>query len=133
MALQAGPFDERYGGTALLEDADLSTRIAALGWRLRYEPDAAVDHLHLGAGGVRADTDSEGPPIALRSRFRNTAYFVRRHRGRVAALNVVPTFLALAVVRSWRAGHPGWVPGLVAAFTAGWREAADTPPLRGIE
>ena len=31
----AAPFDPGYAGTALLEDADVSTRVRAAGWRLR--------------------------------------------------------------------------------------------------
>ena len=124
--VDAGPFDERYGGTALLEDADLSTRVRAEGWRLVYAPDAAVDHLHLPVGGVRRADRVE----TERWRFRNTGYFVRRHRGRRAAPRLVATFGAIAVARAVRWGRPDLVTRLLAALAEGWAEAARTPSSR---
>lgn len=113
---EAGPFDEGYRGTALLEDADLSTRVRARGWRLRFEPAAAVDHLHLPSGGVRQADALE----TERWRFRNTGRFVRRHGGRGALLRVAPTFAAIAVKRAvtWR--RPGAVVALLRALVAGF-------------
>lgn len=117
--LQAGPFDPGYEGTAFLEDADMSTRVAACGWSLRFEPDAALRHLSLPAGGVRVGSalDTE------RWRFHNTAYFVRRHRGRRALMPMVATFSAIAIRRSLTWGTPAAVPLLMASLARGWRRA----------
>jgi GT2 family glycosyltransferase len=108
---EVGGFDEGYVGTALLEDADLSTRVAARGWRLRYLPDAAVDHLHAEVGGVRVGD-------ALRWRFRNTAYFVRTHRGWPG---LVPVALTFATVAAWK--DPRGAARLGRAFVEGWAAA----------
>lgn len=97
---QVGGFDRQYRGNALLEDTDFSTRIAAAGWRLRYEPAAELVHLSSPSGGVRVED-------ALRYeywRFRNTAYFMLRHRGPAHFPLFLATFGAIAASRAarWR-------------------------------
>jgi GT2 family glycosyltransferase len=109
-------FDEGYAGTALLEDADLSVRLTRLGWRLRFVPQAALEHLHVPTGGVRT-----GGPDAAWWRFRNTAYFVRRHRGARGALPLWATFLALAGREAARARSPARGLALMGALHGGWR------------
>lgn len=111
-----GPFDEGYGGTALLEDADLSVRLAALGWRLRFVPSASLEHLHVPTGGVRT-----GAPDAQWWRFRNTGYFAARHRGPWATLPLGAAFLLLALKDAGQRRQPGRLPSLVGALAAGWR------------
>ncbi|MEQ1507198.1 MAG: glycosyltransferase [Myxococcota bacterium] len=114
---EVGPFDPAYLGTALLEDADLSTRVRRAGWALRYLPTAAVDHHHLPTGGVRT-------PDPLRWRFYNTGYFVRRHHRRALDPLVVATHAAIAVRAALRAREPAVAPRLLAAFVRGWRRGA---------
>jgi len=121
-ALQdAGGFDPGYGGSALLEDADASTRVRRAGWRLRYAPDAAVDHLHHPTGGVR-----QGGALATECwRFHNTARFVRIHRGPAGGIPLAATFSAIAVRRAldWR--RPSAPAELLRALWTGWHGAAD--------
>jgi GT2 family glycosyltransferase len=126
-----GGFDRRYIGTALLEDSDYSTRVAAAGWRLRYEPDAELVHLSSPSGGVRVED-------ALRSehwRFRSTAYFMRKHRPASHFPWFLATFGAIAASRAARWRSPAAAAKLaaairegVAAFQAGPDE--DLPALR---
>jgi GT2 family glycosyltransferase len=112
----AGPCDEGLRGTALLEDAEWSTRVAALGWRLRFEPAAAVVHLSLPAGGCRV-----ADPLATeRWRFHNTARFIRRHRPH-QQLRVTATFALIAARRAWQWRDPGAVGALIRAWREGWR------------
>ncbi|MEQ1568369.1 MAG: glycosyltransferase family 2 protein [Myxococcota bacterium] len=113
---EVGGFDERYGGTALLEDADLSTRVARRGWRLQYAPAASVDHLHAHTGGVRAASRRESE----RWRFRNTAYFLAKHRGRLDGLASAATFGAIAVVRAAQLRDPSAVATWMGAWVEGW-------------
>lgn len=113
---EAGPFDEGFGGTALLEDADLSTRVRRLGWRLRYVPGATVDHLHVATGGVRTGTEG----TADWWRFHNTGRFVRKHRPRRDLPRVVTTFVAIALLRTVQARDPRVGPRLLAAWVSGW-------------
>lgn len=50
---QIGGFDERYGGTAHLEDADVSWSLRERGWSLVFDPRAEVNHMKNPAGGCR--------------------------------------------------------------------------------
>jgi len=115
---EAGPFDERYGGTAFLEDADLSTRVAALGWRLRFVPEAAVDHHHDPKGGVRQSSDR----ARLWWRFHNTATFVRRHRGWRGLAPMAATQGLVAAWNGLRLGRPADVPHWWSALARGWSD-----------
>lgn len=120
----AGGFDPGFGGSALLEDADLSTRVRALGWTLRYEPDAAVVHRHDPAGGVRTD----GPDAAW-WRLHNTARYVRRHHGPAAAPGLWLTSSLIALREGLTSGDPRRVGQLLGALGRGWR--AKSPRLPG--
>ena len=53
--IRAGLFDESIGGTSNLEDTDMSFRIRNLGYKLVFEPNAAVRHLELTYGGCQMD------------------------------------------------------------------------------
>lgn len=46
-------FDRRFGGTAHLEESDVSLRITARGERIRFVPGASLTHLSLQTGGCR--------------------------------------------------------------------------------
>lgn len=118
----AGPADAGFAGTAFLEDADWSTRVRRLGWTLRYEPAAAVIHLSLPAGGCRADDDAKREWW----RFRNTAFFVRRHRPWTAPV-VLGTFGLVAARRAVEWRSPLAPARLVGALVAGWRAGIADP------
>lgn len=112
---QVGGFDRNYIGTALLEDSDYSHRVHAAGWRLRYEAAAELVHLSALTGGVRVEDALRGE----RWRFRNTAYFVRRHRGLRGLARFWPTFLAIAARRALEWRNPKAVGELIAAAREG--------------
>ncbi len=48
-----GGFDTAYGGAAIGEETDFCLRARRAGFRLVFDPRAAVEHLHLQAGGCR--------------------------------------------------------------------------------
>lgn len=114
-ALAAGGFDEGYVGTAFFEDADIAARIAALGYELWFEPDAAVDHESAPEGGVRQPVEA-----ALRWRFHNTGRWLRRHRGAVGLGAALPAHTAMAVRDAWRVGRPGRATDLLVALASGY-------------
>jgi len=120
-----GGFDRNYGGTAILEDADIAERIRQAGFTVWFEPRAEVVHLSAPRGGVRQDDAY----ATERWRFHNTAYFVRRHRGLAAAPRLWSTFTAIAVRRAatWR--RPDVIPGLLRALADGWALGAGPPDL----
>ncbi|HYE99115.1 MAG TPA: glycosyltransferase, partial [Planctomycetota bacterium] len=49
-----GGFDVAFGGSAIGEETDFCLRARRAGFRLVFEPRAAVDHLHWPTGGCRA-------------------------------------------------------------------------------
>ncbi|MDP2313260.1 MAG: glycosyltransferase [Pseudomonadota bacterium] len=121
---EVGGFDRRYTGTALLEDTDFSYRIRAAGWTLLYEPACELVHLSAPSGGVRVEDALRGETW----RFRNTAYFVLKHRGRRAFPRFLSTFGAIAAARAARWRDPGVVTTLAGAIRAGvedWRKGPD--------
>lgn len=123
---KVGGFDRNYGGTSFLEDADLSTRARRAGWTLRFEADAALDHLSTPTGGVRQVN-------ALRTetwRFHNTGYFMRRHRGRRSLPPLLATFGAIALKRAAEWRDPDAPHALLAALRRGWH-LAKLPPATG--
>lgn len=113
--LEASGFDAGFGGTAFLEDADASTRVAARGWDLRFVPEAAVTHLASPRGGVR----QTHPIEAERWRFHNTGRFVAKHRPRAARPLVWATFAAIAARRAASWGDPSAVGVLMKALAQG--------------
>ncbi len=121
-----GGFDEGYGGTALLEDADLSARVRALGFRLRYEPDASVIHEHLPFGGVRT-----GQLDAAWWRFHNAARFVRRHHGPAALPELLVTHGLLALREGLRSRDLARPLRLLEALGRGWwGKSMPSAPMR---
>lgn len=98
--MDAGGFDPRYGGSALLEDADASAKVRRAGYRVVFEPAAEVIHWSAPSGGVR----QADPKATERWRFHNTGLYVRAHRPKVAFGPVVATFASIAVKRGlqWR-------------------------------
>ncbi len=111
-----GPPDAGYGGTAFLEDADLSTRVARSGWELRFEPNAEVLHLSAPEGGCR-DTASR----AAWWRAHNTGYFFARHRPWALALAGIG--MGGAALRHAAQHHdPVAVPRLLGALVRGYAE-----------
>jgi GT2 family glycosyltransferase len=122
--MRAGRFDLAFEGTAFLEDADASTRVAAAGWLLWFEPAAAVSHLSIPAGGVRQGN----PQDTSWWRFHNTGLFMRRHRGMLALPGVMALHAANACRRavSWR--QPQAVPQLLYALARGWTRGGHARP-----
>jgi GT2 family glycosyltransferase len=50
-----GAFDPSYEGNAFREESDVSFRLRRRGYRIRFEPKAALEHLAAPTGGCRVD------------------------------------------------------------------------------
>jgi GT2 family glycosyltransferase len=111
---EIGGFDPGYSGTAFLEETDFATRMRAAGWSLMFSPRASLVHFSAPRGGVRTD-----PQTTEHSRFRNTGYYVAKHRGLVGLLPVIPTFGAIALNRAWKWRNPGVLLSLARAMRDG--------------
>jgi GT2 family glycosyltransferase len=114
-ARQVGGFDRNYTGTALLEDSDYSHRVRVAGWMLRFEPAAELVHLSAPSGGVRVEDRAR----AETWRFRNTGYFVARHRGAPGVAAFLVTFAAIAAKRAVEWGRPNALVELMDAAREG--------------
>ncbi len=112
---QVGGFDRRLGGTALLEDTDFSYRVRAAGWTLIYDPACELVHLSAPSGGVRVEDALRGEIW----RFRNTTYFVLKHRGRRGFPRFLATFGAIAAQRAARWKDPNVATRLAQAIRDG--------------
>lgn len=112
---RAGGFDARLMGTSLLEDADASARVAALGLQVVFAPEAELVHLSAPLGGVR-QADAERTEWW---RFHNTALFVGAHHGRVALVRAQAIFSLIAVKRAVSWGRPQTALRLLDAWRVG--------------
>jgi len=124
-----GLFDERL--FMYYEDTDLSWRMRAAGWRVVFEPDARVAHLHAASSGATSE-------FFLFHNERNRLLFAVKHGtapvlirafGRTVA-SLVRSMLERdgdAVRRKRRAIRSAL--GLAMAF---WRERRGSVPARGI-
>lgn len=109
--LDVSGFDERFRGNAMREETDFSLRVVAAGWRIRYQPSAALTHLSLGGGSRNADRLTW-----YRDFFFNESYFFLKHFS--------PWFLPLLLLRKLRAIVACWLyygRGRWRWFTAPWR------------
>lgn len=70
-----GGFDVAFGGGAIGEETDFCLRARRAGFRLRFEPRAAVEHLHLASGGCRSERFEDW----LYWHAHNTMLFTLRH------------------------------------------------------
>ena len=118
--LDAGGFDARFGGTALLEDAEASDRVRAGGWTVQFVPAAEVVHLSDPVGGVRQDSEDR----TLYWRFRNTGLFLRSRRGWLGTVAPACTFSLIAARHAVRRRSPAAARRLLAGFAQGLRDAA---------
>ncbi|MDR0656591.1 MAG: glycosyltransferase family 2 protein [Treponema sp.] len=70
-----GLFDINYTGNAYREDTDMAVRLRKAGYRILYDPEAALIH-HMSAGGGTRVSQSETYWLAF---FKNQCYFHRKH------------------------------------------------------
>jgi GT2 family glycosyltransferase len=112
---QVGGFDRRYDGSALLEDADFSTRIHKAGWKLIFEPKAELIHLSAPSGGVRLEDQLRYEHY----RFKSSAYFQLKHRGWRRFPLYLGSFGAIALKRAAHWRDPSILPALLKAMQEG--------------
>lgn len=113
---QVGGFDPAFSGTGFFEEADLSLRIKAAGYRLVFDPTAVVQHLQFGSGGNRVSMREH-----IYWQFHNRVWLFRRHMRRWSTPIYVMTQIARAVGYALRERDPrlfdialrGFVEGLL--------------------
>jgi GT2 family glycosyltransferase len=74
---KVGGFDEQFTGNAMREESDLSLRVKKLGYRIVFDPSAAVIHMREPHGGARKADDRFYWYFHF---FSNETYFYLKHR-----------------------------------------------------
>jgi hypothetical protein len=126
---EVGWFDESY--FLYYEDVDLSWRLRAAGWLIRYESTAVVTHVH-------AASSSKQRPLAARYELRNKLLTFTRHAPASVALRACVRALVeiagravleapdLTLTRARLRGFAGYLRRLPATMRSrrSWRQAA---------
>ena len=114
-ALAIGGFDENYLAAAYRFESDFAKRIVAAGGRVRFDPAAAIRHLKMPTGGVRAHGDHR--TMASPAHTAGDYYFALHH---------VPAFWRYSLRRLIRnvgtrfhLRHPWTIPSKVAGEIRG--------------
>ena len=114
-ALAIGGFDENFIGAAYRFETDFARRIVAAGGRIRYWPQASIQHLKAAAGGIRAHGDHRATASPAHSA--GDYYFGLHH---------APSFREYALSRFWRnvvtryhLTHPWTIPTKIAGEVRG--------------
>jgi GT2 family glycosyltransferase len=92
--LQAGMSDERFGGTAWCEDADLAVRVRHLGYKLVFDPMIKLVHLALASGGC-GNREPEWTEKRDEERLQLYTFFIIKNR-RILGIRALANGLVLA-------------------------------------
>jgi len=114
-ALSIGGFDENFLAAAYRFESDFARRIVDAGGRIRFEPRANIDHLHVPTGGVRAHGDHRRTAAPTHSA--GDYYFALWHVrpfGRYALRRFVRN-----VATRYHLRHPLTIPAKIAAELRG--------------
>jgi GT2 family glycosyltransferase len=113
-------------------EIDLSTRLLALGWDVRYLPTARFEHLR----------DQSGPVARLlfrRYRIRNQIWYFWLHFPTRLAIRRIPAYLAFDLIESvYYDGGRSWITGVLEAWSLrgslrGARQPLERSVLRRAE
>ncbi|MBI2472107.1 MAG: glycosyltransferase family 2 protein [Planctomycetes bacterium] len=88
---KAGGFDERFGGSAHLEETDLCMRIRKAGYKIVFDPKAELIHLKETKGGCRAENYKQW---FYWYGHNNMLFFLKNF-----STYLLPTFLASSFIR----------------------------------
>jgi GT2 family glycosyltransferase len=114
--LSIGGFDENFIAAAYRFETDFARRVIDAGGRIRFEPRAAIDHLHLPTGGVRAHGDHRRTAAAAHSA--GDYYFALWHV-RPFWRYAVRRFVRNVATR-WHLRHPWVLPAKIVAEIRGY-------------
>lgn len=130
--LAVGGFDENFTGNSYGDDYDLAIRLDAAGYRIVFDPQAALVHLRVPVGGLRLSDAANS--FNEFDRALSSWIFVLRHgRGRIPSLLyrhlLRKTVLTKRnVVRPWR--QPAAWAGMIRAYFEARRRVRSGPRSR---
>jgi GT2 family glycosyltransferase len=104
--LELGGFDENFVGAAYRFETDFGLRVAAAGGKIRFEPDASIQHLKLASGGLRSFGDHRSSPSPAHTA--GDYYFALFHRRPLWRYTL--RRLRANVLTRFHAKHPWTIP-----------------------
>jgi GT2 family glycosyltransferase len=110
---QIGGYDCAFSGTGFFEEADVSLRVRAIGYRIVFDPTAVVQHLQFSSGGNRVKMREH-----IYWQFHNRVVLFRRHVPPAAA----PTYAATQMMRAVGYALRERDPQLFYFAIKGWRD-----------
>lgn len=107
--LEVGGFFEPYFFGS--SEVDLTTRLLAAGWDVRYQPAAVFDHMKASAGRA-------GGGLVRRMRVRNQIWYFALRFPTSMAVRRIPAYLLFDLVEcAWHGVARDWVAGIREAWT----------------
>ncbi|MDE1889744.1 MAG: glycosyltransferase family 2 protein [Planctomycetota bacterium] len=92
--IKAGEFDERFGGSAHLEETDLCLRIRKAGYKIVFDPEAELIHLKDTKGGCRAENYKQW---FYWYGHNNTLFFLKNFSRSLLPVFAISSFMRLAL------------------------------------
>src|SRR6056297_372203 len=107
-ALAIGGFDQNFKGVAYRFETDFARRLVAAGGRIRFCPEARIDHLRVERGGTR----QSGNHLASADPIHGVGdyYYAMRHGGRWQATGYIMKRFVREVCTKFHLRHPWWIP-----------------------
>lgn len=108
-ALSIGGFDENFQGSAYRFETEFAKRVIAAGGKIRYIPNAGIDHLRVESGGTR----TRGNHLTSASPLHGIGdhYYAMLHAKTTAEAQVYCFHRIFREVRTkFHLTHPWWIP-----------------------
>ena len=125
LAQQIGGFDENYIGSAYRFETDFARRINEAGGRIRFCPEARIDHLRVNEGGTRtygSHLTSAAPKHGI-----GDHYYALVHGAPLERWQYCVSRIFREVSTRFHLFHPWWIPvklvGEIRAMWGGWKLA----------
>ncbi len=134
-ALKIGGFDENFIGVAYRFETEFARRLIAGGGKIRFCPEASINHLRAERGGTRSSGShltSADPKYGM-----GDYYYAFLHGGPREAWRYSLHRLFREVRTKFHLRHPWWIPvkllGELRALCRGWRMAGTKRRKQGVE
>ena len=133
--LAVGGFDENFTGNSYGDDYDLAIRLDAAGYRIVFDPQAALVHLRVPVGGLRL-SDSANSFNEFDRAVSSWIFVLRHGRGRIPSLlyrHVLRKTVLMKrnFVRPWR--QPAVWAGVIRAYFEARRRVRRGPRSRFMQ
>jgi GT2 family glycosyltransferase len=112
---KAGGFDERFGGSAHLEETDLCMRIRKAGYKIVFDPGAELIHLKDASGGCRAENNKQWFSWYGHN---NMLFFLKNFRRHLFPVFITSSFIRL-ILSAYKRHNPMIIVWGIGGYWAG--------------